>query len=201
MTMRLLILGIGVAGHIPARHPYFTIARNPEETSSKLTLPTLLKRERKIRVIAEAANQALEPLRTSPGLVSKCGFILTTGYDGRLTIMTEENSGRLISFADLPPSSVALSLVPNLAASCIPILMGLQGLSLSIASKKGLPAAIDLAALYLEQGADLLLAQEFDLALPDNLRETGQEPAQDFAIGLVLGLKDWGNPVLGEIIL
>lgn len=201
MQTRLLILGVGAVGHIPESYPYYKMTLNRTEASSKLTLPVLLKRERKIRVITEAANYALDSIKTDPGLLSQCGFILTTQYDGRLGVMTEENSGQLISFADLSPSSVALSLVPNVAASCVPILMGLQGPSLSIASKKGLAAAIDLAALYLRQGAEIMLAQEYDLALPVNLREAGYEPAGDFSVGLVLALKDWGNPILGEIII
>ena len=201
MKPRLFILGAGAVGHIPADHPYYNIVENQPEVSSKPMLPILLKRERKICLITEAANKALDPLKTEPGMLNECGFILTTRYDGRLSILTDETSNQLISFADLPPSSVALSLVPNVAASCVPILLGLHGPSLSIASNKGLAAAIDLAANYLQQGAKIMLAQEFDLALPAHLAEAGQGPAGDYSVGLILSLETWGYPVLGEIAL
>src|SRR5262249_47626471 len=136
----------------------------------------------------------------APGALGGSAFVLATSWDGRLGAAADADTGAVISFADLSPSTVALSLVPNVAASCVPLLLGLKGPAVTLATGEGLDAALDVAAGYLTRGAPAVLAQEFELAPPRPLYLPGEEPAGDYALGLLVATtRIAGLPVLGEV--
>ena len=197
--MKLLVVGAGLAGKLPPRHEYHCFGEQAE-SSVEVRLPALLRNEQKIRVIMQAAAGALHTLNLPSELRERTGCILTTRWDGRFPGMSNEENGAIISTAELPPSSVALSLVPHVAQSCIPRLLNLHGPSMTISARQGLRAALATAAMYLTRyDIPLILAEEFDLALPCNLREAGEEPQESYALGLIVARQSWALPVLGEI--
>jgi len=200
--MKLFLLGVGVTGTLPSRHTYRYLKEYQSEVPASFQLPGLLRNEQKIQLITSAASAALAGLNAQQSLQSQCGCIVSTRWDGRFPTLTDERDGRLLSTADLPPSRVALTLVAHVAESCIPMLFNLQGPSCTISSKQGLQAALEIAALFLTTGrAPLMLAQEFDLALPVNLCQAGFEPQASYALSVIVALQPWDRKVLGEIIV
>jgi hypothetical protein len=197
--MKLLVVGAGLAGKLPSQHEYEYLCELAE-TSATVPMPAMLRNELKIRTIMQAAAGALAPLNGHSELLEHGGCILTTRWDGRFPTMSSEENGAILSTTELSPSSVALSLVPHVAQSCIPRLLKLHGPSMTISSRQGLRAALTTAAMYLARyDIPLMLAEEFDLALPRNLRESGEEPQESYAIGLIVARQSWEFPVLGEI--
>ena len=198
--MKLFLLGVGVAGVLPPQHEYRYLAEYRSEVPASFELSNTLKSEPKIQIVTSAASAALEVLKDQQPLKQQCGCIVTTRWDGRFPALTDESSGSLLSTADLPPSRVALTLVAHVAESCIPMLFNLQGPSCTISSTKGLRAALEVASLSLATGrAPVMLAQEFDLPLPANLRRAGLEPQVGYALSVVVAEQRWGFNVLGEI--
>jgi hypothetical protein len=187
--MKLFVIGLGIAGQPPTDHAYAYLWQGKQlpSVAPTLPLPSLLKREHKIQLLARAAFPALEPLQQKPELLQQCGFIVTTRWDGRTETMFDPKSAQLLSFGDLPPSSVALSVVAHVAESCIPMVLKLQGPTLTLSSRHGLSAAIAIARTFFLTGqAPLILVQEFDLALPVNLRTHDLQPQHDYAVSLLL---------------
>lgn len=197
--MKLLVIGAGCAGKLPSRHEYQAFCEQAA-ASPAIPMPALLRNELKIRTIMQAAAGALVPFKLQSALLERGGCILTTRWDGRFPTMSSEEDGTILSTAELSPSSVALSLVPHVAQSCIPRLLKLHGPSMTISSRLGLRAALTTAAMYLTRyDIPLMLAEEFDLALPRNLREDGIEPQESYALGLIVARESQGFPILGEI--
>jgi hypothetical protein len=195
--MKLFVLGIGRTAGAANLYPEYPATGNGFHTCAD-RLPAVMRRERKVATIVEAATTALWPV-AGESLQSRCGLVLATRWDGRLTTLVDEMTGTLRSCVDLSPSTMALTLVPHVATACVPMVLGIAGPTMTIASRRGLPDAIDLATGYLGRGIPLMLAQESDLALPTHLRGAESGAAEDMSISLLLGLEDFGRPVLAEI--
>jgi len=200
--MKLFILGVGLAGQLPTQHDYRFLTNAQAAVTPALCLPGMLRNEQKIQTLVRAAAIALEPLSKQTELTRQCGCVITTRWDGRFPTMTSEETGEVLSTAELSPSSVALSLVPHVAQSCIPMLLNILGPALTISSRHGLSEAIHVAGMDITcHGTPLLLDQAFDLSLPINLRQQGVEPMHHYALGVVIAEQDWGCTVLGEMKL
>jgi len=179
------VLGVGLAGALPAGSSYAGLAAQaaPAEEGDGPTLSPMLRRERKVRVIVEATHRALRAVRDRPGALRRCGFVLATRYDGRPANLLDPGGGGVVSFGDLSPSTVALSLVPHVAASCVLSLYRLQGPALSLASRDGLAAAWRIAERWMVRAPGPILLVESDLAMPS---ATGKGPAEDYALAVLV---------------
>jgi hypothetical protein len=196
-SVKLLVLGVGRTAGATNVYPEFPVVENGHQICPT-RLPAVTRRERKVATIVEAATAALGPLAGEP-LQGRCGLVLATRWDGRLTTLVDETTSTLRSCVDLSPSTMALTLVPHVATACVPMVLGIAGPTMTIASRRGLSDAIDLAAGYLRHGVPLMLAQESELALPTHLRDAESGAAEDMSISLLLGLEDFGRPVLAQI--
>lgn len=184
--MTASILCVGLAGTLPTDFAHRELAaRGSVSGPAGAAPPTspLLRRERKVRIIIEAAHRALEAIREQPEVLRRCGFVLATRWDGRPANLIDTETGSVRSLGALPPSTVALSLVPHVAASCVASLYGIQGRALSLASHQGLAAAWRIAERWLARGPGPVLIMESDLAMPS---EAGGEIADDYALAVLL---------------
>lgn len=196
--MKVLLLGAGRFGDVPPAHPYLSVVRDRSAPDAALPLPPVLLRERKLLAILRAAQAGLAPIQADTALLASCGMVLATRWDGRLGSVIDETSGQVRSFAELSPITIATSLVPHVAASSVPTLLGIGGPALSIATQDGLAAALAVAAAYLRRGARAMLVQESDLALPAARRD-GLGPPADYAISLLVSAHDCDKAILGEL--
>ena len=183
--MNTQVLGVGVSGTLPEHHPFQDLAKAGGVSTGQPELIPMLRRERKVRVIVEAAYRAIGAIQNEPDALRGCGFVLVTRYDGRPAIVVDEDTGGIISFGALPPSTVALSLVPHVAASCVLSVCCLQGPAVSIASRRGLFAAWRIAERWLAKSRGPVLVVESDLAMPDGIAGAG--PATDYALAALIG--------------
>ncbi|WP_394834233.1 hypothetical protein LVJ94_47820 [Pendulispora rubella] len=181
MTPRVLC--VGMAGTLPEGSPFADLAARAVEGGEAPALSPMLRRERKVRILVEAVHRALGPIRHQPDALRRCGFVLATRWDGRPANLLDADTGRVVSFGDLSPSTVALSLVPHVAASCVLTLYKLRGPALSLASRDGLAAAWRIAQRWLVKARDPVLVVESELAMPST---TGQEVAADYALAVLL---------------
>lgn len=181
--MTPVVLGVGLAGTLPDDSPYKRLAAQALESADGPELAPMLRRERKVRLIVQAAHHALARFRNRPDVLRRCGFVLATRWDGRPTNLLDAQTGGVVSFDTLSPSTVALSLVPHVAASCVLSRYKLQGPALSLASRDGLAAAWRIGERWQARTPGPVLLIESDLAMP---RAAGQEIAADYALAVLI---------------
>lgn len=189
------VIGIGVVGKPPVDHPYYKmIEENRMDMNKPVDLPPMLEREKKVKILVEAAGAALTPLNNDKEILAECGVVTVTQWDGRFPILLQEGTAQLRSFSDVPPSSMTFTLVPHIAASCINLFYHLQGPSLSLSTKEGIQSAIDAAIVLLKRKAKNVLVVESDLALPDSVRNK-EHHNEDYAIAFLLSNEQITKPL------
>jgi acyl carrier protein len=187
--MSVDILAVGLAGELPPGHPHADLAARAADRPGlvPLVLPPALHRERKARVIVQAAHRALAGASgISSASLARCALVVVTRYDGQPTNKVDPDTNTIISFAEMAPTTVAFSFVSHMATSCVPHLLGVRGPAVTLAAREGLPAAWRIAERWLGRLADLALVIESDLALPAAV--SAQPPVcHDYALAVLIG--------------
>lgn len=190
--MSATVLSVGLAGELPAGHPHAALAARAADPAAlePLVLSPTLRRERKVRVLVEAAQRALAaPLAARPGARDRCALVVVSRRDGRPASFVDRDTSALVSFADMEPSTVAYAFVPHMAASCIPHLFRLRGPSVSLGSREGLAAAWRVGERWLGRRADVALLIETELGLPSCVRSDPPVPS-DYALAVLIGKEE-----------
>lgn len=200
------MIAAGTSGQPPAAHPILRLAPGAEAATpddlAKLALAPTLRRERKVLTIAGAAAAALRGYAGDRAALAGCGLVLATRWDGRLPLMLHEGTARLRSCRDLPPSTIALSLVPHVSAGLVAALLGLGSPSLSVGTGDPLGPALELAAVCLGSGSELMLLEDFELGAPAVLAgEDADVPTDDYAVACLLARPHRARDAIAEVVL
>jgi len=183
------VLGVGLAGELPPNHAFRELAvrATVPEHFTPIALPMALRRERKARVLVEAAERAFA---NSPSLsareLERCALVVVTRYDGQPTNKIDPANDRLVSFAEMAPTTVAFSFVSHMASSCVPSFFNLRGPAVTLGARVGLSAGLRVAERWIDEGAaPLALVIESDLELPVVVRAEPHVP-HDYALAVLI---------------
>jgi hypothetical protein len=189
------VLAVGLAGELPPWHAYRELAARAMDLPEPppLALSSTLRRERKVRVIVEAAHRALagapSPL---PGSLERCALVVVTRHDGQPANKIDTETYTIVSFAEMAPTTIAFSFVSHMASSCVPGLLGVRGPAVTVGSREGLAAGIRIAERWLGRTAEMALVIESDLSLPAGVLA---EPSvqRDYALAVLLANGENGS--------
>jgi hypothetical protein len=145
------------------------------------------RRERKLRVIVEAAQRALAgTMAARPEALRRCALVVVSRWDGRPANQVDPETKKIISFAEMSPTTIGFSFIPNMAASSVPHYLKVRGPSVNISSRDGIAAAWRIAERWLGRLADLALVIESELAWPHNV-PTDLPVTSDYALAVLIG--------------